>query len=43
MAVFILQCKEDEKRQADYPSKEDSSPVLGMTASFTNGAILMEI
>ena len=43
MAVFLLECRKDEERQADFPSKEASSPVLEMTASFTDGAILMEI
>ena len=43
MAVFLLECSEDEERQADFCTKEVSSPVLEMTASFTNSAILMEI
>ena len=43
MAVFLLECKEDEERQANFPSKEAFSPVLEVTASFINGAILMEI
>ena len=43
MAVFLLESREDEERQADFLSKEASSPVLEMTASFTDGAILMEI
>ena len=43
MAVFLLECREDEERQADFPSKEASSPVLEKTASFTDGVILMEI
>ena len=43
MVVFLLQCREDEERQASFPSKEDSRSVLEITASFTNGAILTEI
>ena len=42
MAVFLLERK-DEERQANFPSKDASLPVLETTASFTNGAILMEI
>ena len=43
MAVFLLECREDEERQADFCRKEASSPLFEMTASFTNGTILMEI
>ena len=43
MAVFLLERREDEERQADSPGKEASLPVLETTASFTNGAILTEI
>ena len=43
MFVFLLQCREDEGRQADFPIKEASQSVLEITASFTNGAILTEI
>ena len=43
MAVFLLECKEDEERQANYCGKQASLPVLETTASFTNGTILMEI
>ena len=43
MAVFILECRENEERQADFCRKEASSPLLEMTASFSNGAILTEI
>ena len=39
MAVFLLECREDEERQVDFPSKEASSPVLEMTTSFTDGTI----
>ena len=38
MAVFLLECREYEERQADFPSKEASSPVIETTASFTNVA-----
>ena len=41
--VFLLECGEDEERQADFPSKETSSPILEMKASFIDGAILTEI
>ena len=40
MAVFLLGCKEDEERQANFCRKEASSPLLEMTG---NGAILTEI
>ena len=43
MAVFLLECKEDEERQADCPSEEASQSILEMTASFAYGAILTEI
>ena len=43
MAVFLLECREDEERQADFPNKEASSPVLGNDGQFTDGAILTEI
>ena len=43
MAVFLLECRKDEERQANFPSKEAFSPISETTASFTNGAILMEI
>ena len=42
MAVFILECREDEEIQANFPSKE-ASPILEMTASFINDAVLMKI
>ena len=35
MAVFLLECIEDEERQADSCRKEGSLPVIGMTVSFT--------
>ena len=43
MAVFLLECREDEERQDDFTSKEASSPILETTASFIDGAILTEI
>ena len=44
MAVFLLECREDEERQADICRKEaGSSPLLETTASFTNDAIITEI
>ena len=44
MAVFfLLECREDEERQADLCRKEASSSVLETTASFTNDAVLIEI
>ena len=43
MAVFLLDCREDEERQADLFSKEVSSPILETMANFTNGANLTEI
>ena len=42
MAVILLECKEDEEKQAIFPSKEASSPTL-KKASFTNGTVLTEI
>ena len=42
MVVFLLEYR-DEETQADFCRKEASSPLLEVTASFTNGAILMEI
>ena len=43
MAVFLLECTEDEERQDDFTNKEASLPILETTASFINGAILTEI
>ena len=40
---FLLECRENEERQAEFSSKEVSSPILEMMVSFTDGAILMEI
>ena len=41
--LFLLECREDEERQADLPSKEGSSPILETMASFTDGTSLTEI
>ena len=38
MVVFLLECREDEERQANFPSKEVSQSVLEMTDSFSDGA-----
>ena len=43
MAVFLLECREDKARQADFPSKETSLSILETMVSFTNVAILTEI
>ena len=43
MAVFLLECREDEERQVDFPGKEASSSILETTVSFTNGTTLMQI
>ena len=40
---FSLDCREDEERPADFPIKEASSFAIETMASFTDGAILMEI
>ena len=42
MAVLLLECKEDEERQADFSSKKACQSILKMTASVVNGAILMK-
>ena len=42
MAVFLLQCREDEQRKANFPTKEASQSIVEMMASFTNGVILTE-
>ena len=42
MAVFLLECREDKERQADFRSKEASPSILETTISFTDGVILME-
>ena len=36
MAVFLLEYRKDEERQADFSGKEATSPILETMASFTN-------
>ena len=43
MVVFLLECREDEQRKADFCRKEASSPLLETTANFTDVTILTEI
>ena len=43
MAVLLLECREDEDREANFPGKEASQSVLETTASFADGAILTEM
>ena len=43
MVLFLLECREDEERQADFCKIESFSPLLEITARFTNGTILTEI
>ena len=43
MAIFLLDCRENEERQADLFSKEASSPVLETMANFIDGANLIEM
>ena len=38
MGVFLLECREDEGRQANFAGKEASSSILETMASFTDGA-----
>ena len=38
MAVFLLEGRENEGRQADFCRKEASLPILEKVASFSNGA-----
>ena len=40
MAVFLLEFREDEETQANFPSKEAFSPIFKTMVSCTNGAIL---
>ena len=42
-SCFLLECKEDEERQADFQRKEASSPILVTMASFTNDTILIYV
>ena len=43
MVVFLLECREDKEKQADFCRKEASSTLLETMASYTNGAILTKI
>ena len=43
MAVLLLECREDEERQANFLSKEASSPVLETTPVLPMLPFLMEI
>ena len=43
MAVLLLECKEDEERQPDFPTKQVSLSILDMMASFVDSAILKQI
>ena len=43
MAVFLLEYREVEERQTDFPSKETFQSILEMMGSFTDGAIFLEI
>ena len=43
MAVFLLERREDEERQADFCTKEAPQSILEMMASFADSVILMEI
>ena len=43
MFVFILECREDEEKEAGFPNKLASSPILEMAASFIDDAVLIEI
>ena len=41
MAIFLLECREDEERQANFPSKEAFQFILEITASFFNGNLMV--
>ena len=43
MVVFLLECREDEERQADFHIKEGFSSILEIMTSFIDDAILTEI
>ena len=43
MAVFLLECKEDEERQASYSNKETLQSILEKMTSFANSVTLLEI
>ena len=42
MALFLLECKEDDERQDDF-CYIPSPSIWEMTASFTDGTIIVEI
>ena len=42
MPVFLLECRENKEKQANFPSKETFSPILERIASFTDGAVLTQ-
>ena len=42
MAVFLLECREDEEGQANFSGKEASSSVVETMASSTNGVTLLQ-
>ena len=41
MALLLLECKQDDERQADLCVKEASSLILEMMTSFAHGSILL--
>ena len=43
MTDLLLECKEDEERQANFSTKEASQSIIEMMASFADVAIIMEI
>ena len=43
MAVFLLECENDEERQANFSTKEASKSGLEVIASFADAAILTQI
>ena len=44
MALFLIECKEDERQDNFLLFVKESSPLISeMTASFADGTILMEI
>ena len=43
MVVFLLECREDGERQANFSGKEAFSSVLEIMASFTDGATLTQM
>ena len=43
MAAFLLECREDEERQANFSGEEALLSVLEINISFTDGIIVIEI